>query len=323
MKQICDAPVVVAVNQTKGPDDYEQKLFEQMGASYRIEHCADSDEVAAKASDAQVILFAATPFDRQLLERLPRLKLLVRYGVGYDNVDIAAARELGIGVCNSPAYGSYDVAEHAFALLMDCNRRLTALDRKLRRQGQDDAPGYIPLRLEGKTLGVLGFGRIGSRVGRFSTGFSMNLIACDPYIDPQIIRKAGGRPVDLDTLLREADFLSINTPLTDETRGLFDQALYRRMKPSAVLVNTARGAITPPEDLLFALKNGLIRAAGIDVYDSWPSCFGPPERAPENLVITPHEAWHSAESVVDLHREAADEAARFFRGERLVNLVNG
>ena len=323
MKQTIDRPVVVAVNQTKGPDSYERQLFGEMGVSYRIEQCADSGEVAAKAGDAQVILFAATSFDRPLLERLPRLKLLVRYGVGYDNVDLSAARELGIGVCNSPAYGSYDVAEHAFSLLMDCNRRLSALDRQIRRGCWGGSPGYIPARLEGKRLGVLGFGRIGSRVGRFSTGFSMELLACDPYIDPQMIRNAGGRPVELDTLLREADLLSVNTPLTDETRGLFTRELYRRMKPSAILVNTARGAITPPEELLFALEQGLIRAAGIDVYDSWPDCFGPPDRAPENLVITPHEAWHSAESVVDLHREAADEAARFLRGEELLHLVNG
>lgn len=318
-----NAPVVVAVNQAKGPDGYERQLFGEMGVSYRIEYCADSDEVAAKAADAQVLLFAATPFDRPLLERLPNLKLLVRYGVGYDNVDLTAARELGIGVCNSPAYGSYDVAEHAFALLMDCNRRLSALDRQIRRGSWGAGPGYIPARLEGKRLGVLGFGRIGSRVARFSTGFSMEFIACDPYIDPQIIREAGGRPVELDALLRESDFLSVNTPLTSETRGLFNREVYRRMKPSSVLINTARGAITPPEELLFALENGLIRAAGVDVYDSWPDCFGSPEGAPENLVLTPHEAWHSAESVVDLHREAADEAARFFRGEALLHLVNG
>lgn len=322
MKQTVDSPVVVAINQANGPDDYERQLFGGMGVPYRIERCTTSDEVAAKAGDAQVLLFTATRFDRPLLERLPQLKLLVRYGVGYDNVDLAAARELGIGVCNSPTYGSYDVAEHAFALLMDCNRRLSALDRQIRRGCWGKSPDYIPARLEGKRLGVLGFSRIGRLVGRLSSGFSMELLACDPYIDPQVIRDAGGRPVDLDTLLRESDFLSINTPLTDETRGLFTREIYQRMKPSAVLINTARGAITPPEDLLFALEHGLIRAAGIDVYDSWPDCFGSPDNAPENLVITPHEAWHSAESVADLHREAADEAARFIRGEELLHLVN-
>jgi len=313
---------IVTINSAKGRDDYERKLFKELGLSYRIEECATSREVAEKAQDAEVILFAATPFPRSLLEKLPNLKLLVRFGVGYDNADIDAARELGIGVCNSPAYGSYDVAEHAFSLLMDCNRRLTALDRQIRKDNWGGNPGYEPSRLEGKTLGVLGFGRIGSRVGRFSTGFSMNLIACDPYIDPRIIRDAGGTPVDFDTLVRTADFISINTPLTNETRGLFKKDVFAKMKPGAVVVNTARGAIIPPEDLLWALENRVIRAAGIDVYDSWPVCFPKPSEAPENLVITPHEAWHSVESIIDLHKEAADEVVRYFKGEPLLHLVN-
>lgn len=300
----------------------ESRTFSSYGATYRSVRTHTASEVVDAARNADVILFTAARFDESVFSQLPNLKLMVRYGVGYDTVDLAAARRHSVNVCNAPAYGSYDVAEHAFALLMSANRKIPQYDAAIRRGGWGGSADYPIYRLEGKTLGTIGFGRIARNVARFAKGFGMRTVAYDPFLPPDLIRDGGSEPLSLDELYRQSDFISINAPLTDDTRHMINANAFRMMKPTAVLVNTARGALVDEDALYNALASRTIRAAGIDVYENYPKDAGNRFHKLDNVVFTPHVAWNSVESAEALHQEVVDEVVRFLKGEPNLNVVN-
>lgn len=261
--------------------------------------------------------------DGELLDAAgPRLKVVSNHAVGYDNIDIPAATARRIPVGNTPGILTDATADCAFALLMTAGRRIVEGDRYV-RAGHWKTWGpslLLGSDFAGATLGLVGFGRIGRAVARRARGFDMRVI----YYDPQAAPEPGleAEAVDLDTLLRESDFISLHTPLTPETRYMINAAAFARMKPNAVLVNTSRGPVVDPQALYDALKSGRIFAAGLDVTDPEPIAMDSPLLTLENCVIIPHIASASRTTREKMAVMAAENLIAGLKGERLPNCVN-
>jgi len=300
----------------------EEQVFAQYGAEYNCVVTKTAEELIEAGQGAQVILFTAARFTAEVFDCLPELRLLVRYGIGYDTVDLAAARERNVDVCNAPSYGAVDVAEHTFTLLLSANRKIISYDANV-RAGQFGGSGeYNAFRLCGKTLGLIGFGRIARHVVKFAQGFGMEVVTYDPYIETSAVEAMEARAIGFEELLRTADFVSLHTPLNDKTYHMIGTREFTLMKPSAVLINTARGALVDENALFEALKARNIRAAGIDVYENYPRELGNPFHALDNIVLTPHIAFNTVEAVEALHEEVTEEVVRFLQGKPNLNIVN-
>ena len=293
----------------------ESAAFTAAGAVLRFSDSLTPDALRENAQDADVILFTATRFDEAAFSALPNLKLLVRYGIGYDNVDLEAAKRHNVIVCNCPSYGAYDVAEHAFALLQAANRKIASYDRQIRTGGAD--ADYPCRRLAGKQIGFVGYGRIARHMAQFAAGFGMTVAACDPYAD---VSKADppAAPMPLEDLLRTSDYVSLNTALTEETRGLMSAERFAMMKPDAILVNTSRGGLIDDDALFDALSQGRLRAAGIDVWNTIPDSTSR-FCTLDNIVMTPHMAWNTTEAAAALTEEVITTVLRWIGGEALPN----
>lgn len=292
-----------------------------------------SDELLGRIETADaLIVFHEVSLPAPLIHRLERCRVIVRGGVGFDNVDIAAAAERGIPVCNVPDYGVDEVADHALALTLALARGLVRVERSLRRTLEPwgkDAVQPVP-RLAGRTFGILGLGRIGAATLFRARAHRMNVIACDPYLRPGLEKVYNVPLVDFDTLLRESDVLSIHTPLTQETHGIIHDGTLARMKRGAILVNTARGAIVDTDAVADALESGHLGGAGIDVLATEPATtrqrivqlWQAERRPPVNLILTPHTAYYSEAAIEEIRVKSAQEVARALRNEPLKNPVH-
>lgn len=300
----------------------EAAVMAEIGAELRDYHCQTEDEVIAAAAGCDALICQFAPITRKVIESLDKCKVIVRYAIGVDNIDVAAAEERGIYVCNVPDYGIDEVSNHAIALLLDCAKKLTYLAGQV-KQGNCSYTTVKPLyRMEGKTLGLMGFGRIPRLVAKKMAGFGVHIIAYDPMMNEEQARELGVTPVSFDQLLRESDYLSVHCPLTADTHHLFNEAAFRVMKPTAIFINTARGAVVNEADLIHALEQGEIAMAGIDVTETEPIPVGHPLLKLDNAVVTPHVAWYSEEAVQSLQLKAAQEAARVLMGQPPLNPVN-
>lgn len=300
----------------------EAAVMAEIGAELRDYHCQTEDEVIAAAAGCDALICQFAPITRKVIESLDKCKVIVRYAIGVDNIDVAAAEERGIYVCNVPDYGIDEVSNHAIALLLDCAKKLTYLAGQV-KQGNCSYTTVKPLyRMEGKTLGLMGFGRIPRLVAKKMAGFGVHIIAYDPMMNKEQARELGVTPVSFDQLLRESDYLSVHCPLTADTHHLFNEAAFRVMKPTAIFINTARGAVVNEADLIHALEKGEIAMAGIDVTETEPIPVGHPLLKLDNAVVTPHVAWYSEEAVQSLQLKAAQEAARVLMGQPPLNPVN-
>lgn len=288
------------------------------------------DELIRVAQDADAMLVSTREaITRRVLENIPRVKVISRYGVGLDNVDLDAAADAGIVVTHYPGYCTSEVADHALAMILALNRRIVEQDRAL-REGAWVEHGPATRRilrgpiqpLREQTLGIIGFGRIGQAVAARAKPFGVNLIAADPYIDSEIIRGAGAEPVSLEELLARSDIVTIHTPLTPKTRGMIDAAALARMKPSTVLVNTARGPIIDLSALARALQEGIIAGAALDVVDPEPLVADSPFYGMPNVILTPHSAYYSERSVDVVRRETLLEALQVLRGKSPRTVAN-
>lgn len=300
----------------------EQEILTQVGAEVLDFQCQTEDEVIAAAAGCDALICQFAPITRRIIQTLDRCKVIVRYAIGVDNIDCKAAAEQGIYVCNVPDYGVDEVSNQAIALLLDCVKKLTYLAGQV-KQGNCGYTVVKPLyRMEGKTLGLVGFGRIPRLVAKKMGGFGLNILAFDPMMDQETARALNVTPVELDRLLRESDYISVHCPLTESTHHLFDRAAFSAMKPSAVFVNTARGAVVKEADLVWALEHGEIAMAGIDVSETEPIPPEHPLLKLDNAVVTPHIAWYSEEAVESLQCKAAQEVARVLTGQAPRNPVN-
>jgi D-3-phosphoglycerate dehydrogenase len=285
------------------------------------------EEILQEVSDADVVLVNMVRMTESLLSKMTRCRLLIRHGIGYDNVDVAACTRYGIQFAYQPDYCKEDVAEHAIALIFACARKIVRSRRVLEdasRTGRWDFTGLFPMyRLDGKTLGIIGVGRIGSRVYRKLRTFGFCILGNDPYLtDERRAELAGIQWVDKKALFSESDFVTIHTPLNDETRHLANAATIGWMKPTAYLINTSRGPMVDVQALAEALRNKKIAGAAIDVYDVEP----PPPDYPlfgfENVILTPHTAWASAEAGWEIRQSILDDILAFHEGRAARCVVN-
>ncbi len=288
---------------TTGRTQYPPEALAQLGdlpVRFEARRARTEDEVIAACAEADAILMTAAQITRRVLEALPKLRAVVRYGVGLDTIDLAAAQELGVAVRNVTDFCTDEVADHTLALVLALERRI--VDHAIAaRAGQWCGGRRGPLRrLRGRVAGVIGFGAIGRAVAARLQALGMEVVAHDPYVDEGAAVAMGVALVPLEELLACADIVSVNCPLTDETRHLIDEAALARMKPEATIVNTARGAIIDEAALVRALQAGQIAGAGLDVLDPEPPDPHNPLPAMENVVVTPHMAASSQEAMHEL-----------------------
>jgi D-3-phosphoglycerate dehydrogenase len=286
-----------------GPWDVEAEAARRNGAGFAV---VDYEAFAASPDSADLLLNAgAWPLPAHLLDRVPACRCVAGYGVGLDFVDLADAGRRGLLVCNMPNANTEEVATHALALLLACARRLRELDATVRRGGFD-WPRAQPLhRLRGRTLGLLAFGRIARRLAELAAPLGVELLAHDPFVGDEEIRRHGVEPVDLDALLRRSDVLSVHAPSTPETRGLLDAERLALLPAGAILVVTSRGDVYDADAVAAALASGRLAAAGLDVFPAEPLPSGHPLTRLDSAVLTPHVAGYSEESVADLHAAGA------------------
>jgi D-3-phosphoglycerate dehydrogenase len=315
-------PLKVVVTDYIEPDlNWEAQEMARRGLeflTYQLKFAPNSDVIAA-TRDADVVIVNMVRISSEIISRWEECKLVIRHGVGYDNVDVAALEKAGIPLCYIPDYCSEEVAEQAIALLLACGRRLDASRRALdvsSARGFWDFTEAVPIyRMAGQTLGIIGCGRIGSLVYRKLKSFGFKFLICDPYLPEERKEELGIEVVDKETVFRHADFISIHTPLTPETRHLVNDRTLAMMKPTAYLVNTSRGPMVDTQALAKALERGVIAGAGIDVYDIEP----PPPDSPlfrlPNTFLTPHLAWYSEDSGQRIRELIVMEIDRFLAGQ--------
>ncbi len=300
----------------------ERAIFDGVGASMVIATTGDEPELVQLAADVDGILTCWKPVTANVLHGAPRCVAVGRYGIGLDNIDVASASSLGMIVTNVPAYCVEEVSDHAVGLMLACSRKIAFFDRNAKSGIYDLKAGTPLYRLAGKTLGILGFGKIGKVLSRKAAAFGMRIIVCDPILPAAAAAEHSVTLVSFDELLAGSDFISIHVPLTSETRGLFSRNAFERMKATAFLINTARGEVVDARDLIEALDRGTIAGAGLDVFAKEPPDPDDPVIRHPKIVATPHAAFNSVESLVDLRRIAASQMASALSGNRPDNIVN-
>ena len=277
---------------------------------------------AAKNVDI-VIVSCFTTISARVLDKAKKLKAVIKYGVGVDNIDLAAATHNGVLVVNCPEYGSDTIAEHAFALIICLAKKLVQIDKLMRKKAWVwPSPELMGIDLTGKTVGLIGFGRIGQALVRKAAGFGMKIIAYDPYAGDVLKKTPGVEFVNLDTLLKTADVVSIHCILTPETQNLIGAHELRKMKKTAFLVDVSRGAIIDENALLAALKENWIAGAGLDVFAHEPLPPGHPLLEMDNVVLSPHFAWYTREAHARLETEALQRALEILKGRMPQNIIN-
>lgn len=295
----------------------EERVLGEAGAEFEVFKLKGGEELPEGVRDADGIIVNLYPLGREGIETLTRCRGIARYGVGYDTVDAVAAAERGITTAIVPDYLDDEVATHAAALLLDCARDMSYRDRAVRR-GRWNVDAGKPLhRLSGSTLGIIGYGTIGSKLWERMRGFNFReLLIYDPTLTAEEERSSGGRKVALEELLAEADYVSINCPLKEETYHLIGKEALSVMKPTAALINTARGGIVDEGALYDALEAGSLRRAALDVYETEPLPEESPLRRCEAVVLSDHAAYYSEEALSTLKRRAAENIVAILRGER-------
>jgi D-3-phosphoglycerate dehydrogenase len=319
---------VVIADYDFGDVDTERAIIEAAGFTLVAAQCKTEDEVIEVARDAAAVVCQYATLSERVIAALPSLRVIARYGTGVDIVDVDAATRHNVLVTNVPNDWCEDeVADHAVALLLAVARKLTVYDRATRDgvwRWQSGAPIH---RLRGSTLGLLSFGAIARAIAARAAGFGMRITAHDPFMSPEDKTAGGARPVSFDELVTESDHLVIQAPLTPQTHHLFDEQQLRRMKPTAILVNTARGPIVDDRALHRALSEGWIAGAGLDDIEEEPAKVRDwrpdnPLFSLDNVVITPHAAYYSEESIGTVRRFAAEEVVRVLSGQAPLSPVN-
>jgi D-3-phosphoglycerate dehydrogenase len=301
----------------------EREVLAEAGAELVVAPDGGEDTLASLARDVDGILTCFAKVTPRVVQAARKCVVIGRYGVGVDNIAVDTATELGIAVTYVPDYCMDEVSDHVMAFLLAWNRRILPFDRSVKTSGWGSVDLTMPIvRLRGKKLGIIGLGRIGKAVCAKALAFGFEVLASDPYVSADAAARLGATLVDMDTLLRESDFVTLHSPLIPETRNMIGKRELAMMKPTAFLINCARGPLIDEDALYSALKNGVIAGAGLDVLVD----IAPPKDHPlfslDNLLVTPHVAFFSQESVLELERRAAGEVARVLQGQMPDNLFN-
>ena len=303
--------------------DSERQIIEAVGGELRSGQCKTPAEVIALCAEADVVIAQWAPINAEVISALKNCKGLVRYGIGVDTIDLKAAATAGIPVANVPDYCIDEVADHTLSLALSLVRQLGTTDARVRSgEWSITPPAKNMPALRKMTFATAGFGRIARGVLSRAVAFGCKPAAYDPFVPAEVFEKAGVTKLSVEELFAQADILSLNIPLTDETRHFVNASRLAAMKPHSIIVNTARGGLINTRALADALTKGTPFAAGIDVFESEPLEGDHPLRQAPNALLTSHTAWFSADSVGELQRLAAEEAARRICGENFKNPVS-
>jgi D-3-phosphoglycerate dehydrogenase / 2-oxoglutarate reductase len=306
------------------PDvELERRILEDAGLDLVTAQCRSEEDVIEAAREVSALLTQYARITARVMSELPELRMVGRYGVGYDIVDVEAAHERGVWVANVPDYGTEEVAVHALSLALSLLRHLPLYDRDV-KAGRWHSTSTGPLyRLKNSTLGVVGLGRIGGTFARRASPWFGRTLGCDPYLEedawPESVERAS-----LEEVFSESLLVSLHPPLTDETRGFIDRNLLEQMPDGSYLVNTARGGLVVMDDVLWALEEGPLAGAGLDVLPQEPPPQDHPLLSNPNVILTPHAAFYSVEAEQEVRRKAAQNVVAWAReGRPLYPVVEG
>jgi D-3-phosphoglycerate dehydrogenase len=310
---------IIAITDSPFPSlDPAQKALARLDPQYRMANSAAADDILAVARDADAILVTYAKLPGELLWQLTRCKAIGRFGLGVDNIDLPAAKALGIAVNYVPDYCLREVSDHAMALVLALARKVT-LANKLVQSGRWEVPPLVPLRrLEGQVLGLVGFGNIPRALAPKAQAFGFQVLAHDPYVAKDALRAASVEGVSFDELLARSDFISVHAPLLPATRGLMNAAAFSKMKKGAYVINTARGPLVDEAALVAALDSSHLGGAGLDVVATEPLPKDSPLIGRDNVILTPHTAFYSVEALEELQTKCASDVARVLSGEAAV-----
>ena len=303
--------------------DPERAVLESGGAEVVVAPDGEEETLIEFALDADAIMTCFAQVTENVVRAAERCQVIGRFGVGVDNIAVATATELGIAVTYVPDYCVDEVSDHVMALLHAWNRRIVLFDRSVKEGGWGSQGLTVRMmRLREKTIGIVGFGRIGQAVALKSQAFGLRILAADPVVSAETVQSLGGTLVDLDTLLEESDFVTLHAPLTSDTRNLIGASELASMRPEAFLINAARGPLIDEDALYVALRDGAIAGAGLDVMVDNVPPRDHPLFSLDNIIVTPHVAFFSQESTLELEQRAAAEVVSVMQGRMPDNLVN-
>lgn len=308
----------------KSYEDYseEKRIVEAGGGRLIFAHCSSEQDIIDQCTNADALLLRQTPVGEKSFRALRKLKVVARYGVGYDNVDIAAATKAGVLVTIVPDYCVQEVADHAAALLLSAIRKITIRDRLVRKGEWDLGSRYPVFRTNRKILGLVGYGKTARALRKRLSGFPFRFVGYDPYANQSIFEEDNTSRLDFRTLLLVSDYISIHAPLNNETYHLFNMEAFRKMRRNAILINTSRGAIVDTRALYTAVSDGYIGGAALDVYETEPFDIANPLAELDSVVLSDHASWYSVESQAELQQRTAMEAMRALNGELPEHPVN-
>jgi len=307
---------LVAVTDSPFPSlDPAIAALKRVDPELRMAKSASAEDIFAVARDADAVLVTYAKLPGELLKELKRCKVIGRFGLGVDNIDIPAAAQLGITVTYVPDYCLREVSDHAMALLLALARKVPFSNR-LVQSGRWEVPPVVPLRrLEGQVLGLVGFGNIPRALAPKAAAFGLKVITHDPYVSAEVVEALGVESTSFEDLLGRSDFVSVHAPLLPATRNLMNAAAFARMNRGAFLVNTARGPLVDETALVDALDSGHLAGAALDVLAVEPVPEDSPLLGRDNVILTPHTAFYSVEALEELQTKCASDVARVLSGE--------
>lgn len=304
--------------------DISREILSSDGIEIADLQTQDPDTIIANARDADAILVGKARIDENILANLAQCKIIVRFGTGYDNIDVKAATSKGISVSNVPDFCMDEVSDHALALILAAGRQIIVGHNMVQNGKWRPMPyGMNSIyKMRDRVLGLFSYGRIAKLVAEKARIFGLQCMAYDPFVSEDIMSLTGVKKADFKDLLAQSDFISLHSPLTEETANVFDLDAFRTMKPSAWIINTSRGGIIREKDLVKALDEKRIAGAALDVMDEEPPGKGNPLLNRDNVIITPHMGWMSDKAPDSMQQKGAEEAARVLKGEKPMNVVN-
>jgi D-3-phosphoglycerate dehydrogenase / 2-oxoglutarate reductase len=304
-------------------DSLVEQVQLHTGAPLEVHQALSEEEVIAVVRDADAVLLERAPITARVIKEMERCLVIVRHGVGYDTIDVEACTEAGICACNVSDYCTPEVADHTVSMLLAMARSLLPLDAGVRAgKWESVREAGRNRRIEGQTLGIIGFGKIGQAVARRARGFGLRIVAFDPVIDSEAMSAMGATKLALDELLKASDYVSLHLPLSRATRHLINNETLKLMKPTAFLVNTSRGGLVDQRALHSALAEKRLAGAGLDVLEEEPPSRDDPLLTLQNVLLSPHAAFYSEDAAFVLHRRMAEQVAAVFQGHIPANLLN-
>ncbi len=307
---------IVAVADSVFPslDPAKEALSSVTTEEFRMSADTSAESILAVAADADAILVTYSQINAEVIAGLNNCKAIGRFGIGTDNIDIAAATAKGIKVVYAPFYCLDEVSDHAMALLLSCARKIPFANKRA-AEGRWEMPAVVPIgRFRGKTLGLIGLGNIPQQIVVKAQAFGINVVASDPYCPDEVFAKLNVEKVELDDLLGRSDYVSVHAPLTPETENMFNMDAFKKMKNTAYLINTARGPLVEINDLAAALDAGEIAGAGLDVLPEEPPAADNPLLGRDDVVLTPHTGFYSEDALLDLQTTVATDVATILAG---------